>query len=148
MTSDSPQALTRRDALRGAAVLCGLSLLSLGISEAQAAAPGSTGVLLPDGRVKITPSKIPALAKVGGFTAILPVKGTPAAVRRTRTNTYIAVSLVCPHAGSLAKPEASGFTCSAHGSRFNTTGTLIDGPATTGLTRLKVVRSGKDLIIG
>ncbi|MFM8774302.1 MAG: ubiquinol-cytochrome c reductase iron-sulfur subunit [Actinomycetota bacterium] len=148
MTTDSPRALTRRDALRGAAALCGLSLLSLGISEAQAAAPGNTGVLLPDGRVKITPSSIPALAKVGGVTAILPVKGTPAAVRRTGTNTYIAVSLRCPHAGAIATPQASGFTCNAHGSRFNTTGTVTNGPATSGLTRLKVVRSGKDLIIG
>jgi len=148
MTDEQSRSLTRRDALRGAAALCGLTLLSLGISEAQAAAPGKTGVRLPDGRVKIRPSKIPALANVGGFTAILPVKGTPAAVRRTRTNTYRAVSLVCPHAGSLVKPQASGFTCSAHGSRFNMSGTLINGPATSGLTRLKVVRSGKDLIIG
>ena len=148
MSEDQSRSLTRRDALRGAAALCGLSLLSLGISEAQAAVPASTGVLLSDGRVQVTPSKVPALRKIGGVTTILPVKGEPAALRRIGKNAYAAVALRCPHAGALAQPSGSGFFCSAHGSSFDADGDRTGGPASSDLKKLRVVRSGNNLIIG
>jgi len=149
MSDDQSRSLTRRDALRGAAALCGLSLLSLGISEAQAATPAQTGVtLLPDGRVQVTPSRVAALKKVGGVISLPPVKGIPAALRRTGRNTYVAVSLRCPHAGAMTTPQPTGFFCSSHGSRFNQSGVVTQGPATSNLPKLPVTRSGSNIIVG
>ena len=151
MSEDQNRSLTRRDALRGAAALCGLTLLSLGITEAQAASPAQPGITtLPDGRVQVTPSQVAALKKVGGVVALGSVKGTPGALRRTGRNTYVAVSLRCPHAGVLTTPQSTGFVCNppGHGSRFNESGVVTQGPATSNLPKLPVTRSASNIIVG
>jgi cytochrome b6-f complex iron-sulfur subunit len=58
---------------------------------------------------------------------------------------FTALSLVCPHLGCTVDPQADGFACPCHGSRFDAQGKLVRGPAGTGLTvlRLEIAADGK-----
>ena len=84
--------LTRRDALKAAAGLCGIALVAAGASTAQAApAPSNAIKELKSGRVKVALKKVPALRKVGGVATIGNVRGVPTAVVRTGKKTYLAL---------------------------------------------------------
>jgi cytochrome b6-f complex iron-sulfur subunit len=60
---------------------------------------------------------------------------------------FVAYSAVCPHAGATVEYNAStsSFLCPAHGSTFSSTGALIQGPATRGLTKLEIEILGSTL---
>ena len=144
--TDEPRELTRRDALRGAAALCGLSLLALGITDAQADTSGVTQTR--SGQVRVSLSQYPALKKVGGAAYIGTVGDMPAAVARTGTRTYVAYSLLCPHAGVQVQKSTTGWTCPAHYSKFTSSGGYISGPAGRALFPIPCKLSGRTLIVG
>ena len=62
---------------------------------------------------------------------------------------FLAFSSVCPHAGATVeyKNNTSSFLCPAHGSTFNATGGLIQGPASRGLSKFDVEIVGTTLRI-
>ena len=88
-------------------------------------APGSVGTT-----VKV--SDYAALANVGGV-AVTTLSGTPVAIVRTATATFITLSRICPHQGSTINATSSGFKCPNHGATFNSTGTWTGGQQTTNL---------------
>jgi cytochrome b6-f complex iron-sulfur subunit len=55
-----------------------------------------------------------------------------------------AVSTVCTHLGCIVKPTASGFDCPCHGSTFAKDGSVLKGPAPTGLHWHEVRHLGGD----
>ena len=121
--------LTRRQALAAAAALCGFG----------AVAVTSTGAAQASGTLRVRLAQYPELKKVGGIARIDDtLGGTPVAVVRTGTKSYIALSLRCPHRGVEVTPRARGFVClpPGHGSVFSDTGARVSGPTPTGLTRL------------
>ncbi len=62
---------------------------------------------------------------------------------------FRALSLVCTHLGCISQREESGaFVCPCHGSRFDATGKVVEGPAPSPLRYLEVSRmpSG-DLVV-
>ena len=144
--TDEPTPLTRRDALRGAAALCGLSLLALGITDAQADTRGVEQTR--SGQVRVSLSQYPALKKVGGAAYIGTVGDMPAAVARTGPRTYVAYSLLCPHAGVEVDRSGPGWLCPAHGSRFTSSGGFVSGPAGRSLFPIPSRLSGRTLIVG
>ena len=119
--------ISRRDALRGAAALCGLSLLALGIPDAQADTSGVKQIR--SGQVRVQLSKYPALKKIGGAALIGTVGDAPAAVVRTGTSTYVALNLLCPHVGVTVNRSGTGWKCPAHFSTFRADGGFVNGPA-------------------
>jgi Rieske Fe-S protein len=60
---------------------------------------------------------------------------------------FVAYSSVCPHAGATVEyiASSSSFLCAAHGSTFSSSGDLVQGPATRGLTKLNLEVSGTTL---
>lgn len=72
------------------------------------------------------------LSSVGGV-ALVTLNGAPLAIVRTGTDTFIALSRVCPHEGALVTSTSTGFTCSRHGAKFGTTGTWQSGQRTSSL---------------
>jgi cytochrome b6-f complex iron-sulfur subunit len=63
---------------------------------------------------------------------------------------FLAVSSVCPHAGSRVEynNSTSSFFCAAHGSTFNATGAFVQGPpGTTGLKKLTIQITGSTLTV-
>jgi cytochrome b6-f complex iron-sulfur subunit len=68
-------------------------------------------------------------------------------VARTTSGTYIAVSLACTHQGTSVTFDASNnrFHCASHGSNFSTTGSVINGPASSPLTSYRTSLNGSSL---
>ena len=46
---------------------------------------------------------------------------------------FVALSRVCPHQGSIVNVNGSGFLCPGHGATFTATGTWTGGQRTTNL---------------
>jgi cytochrome b6-f complex iron-sulfur subunit len=58
---------------------------------------------------------------------------------------FTALSLVCPHLGCTVESQPEGFACPCHGSRFDSQGKVMRGPASQPLTvlRLETALDGK-----
>ncbi len=54
---------------------------------------------------------------------------------------FSALSLVCTHLGCTLEPDADGFACPCHNSRFDTDGKVTHGPAVKTLSSLRVKTS-------
>jgi cytochrome b6-f complex iron-sulfur subunit len=93
---------------------------------ADATAPNLTG------QATLAVGDYPALANVGG-TALVSVQGSPMAIVRTGTSTFVALSRICPHQGSIVNQSASGFLCPNHGAQFNSTGSWVGGERTSNM---------------
>ena len=70
-------------------------------------------------------------------------------VAHTKSGVYIAVSQYCTHQGVTVNYTASSnkFVCPAHGSIFESTGTVLNGPADLALKQYTVTKTGNTLVI-
>jgi thiosulfate dehydrogenase [quinone] large subunit len=82
---------------------------------------------------------------VGGSAAFTdPATGDPGLVIQQTADDFVAFDAVCPHAGCTVayQPAAQIIACPCHGSEFNPrTGAVERGPATTGLTSIRVTKA-------
>lgn len=101
---------------------------------------GNTGGI----EVDLTEPAYSALALVGGFA----YKGDIIIFRTSDTN-YMALSKICTHNQcTIAYNHSSGdLPCPCHGSKFNTSGGVINGPASTNLKSYTVKKEGNILKI-
>jgi cytochrome b6-f complex iron-sulfur subunit len=60
---------------------------------------------------------------------------------------FSALSLTCTHLGCTLEPEADGFACPCHNSRFDADGNVTHGPAVKTLSSLRVETSGDNRLI-
>ncbi|MEU7109703.1 FAD-dependent oxidoreductase [Streptomyces sp. NPDC046215] len=82
---------------------------------------------------RLRPTHVDSVAEIGpGTGALVRVDGRRCAVYREEDGTLRALSARCPHLGCLVAFNAAERTweCPCHGSRFDTDGTLLQGPAT------------------
>jgi thiosulfate dehydrogenase [quinone] large subunit len=128
---------TRRVLLGGGVALLGLVLAGAGAlfrrspSSPAAASTGGSGQSL----VKV--SDVP----VGGGTQVRdPSTGHTDWVLQLQSGHFTAFDATCPHQGCTVNfvSASAGFSCPCHGSRFDASGQLINGPATRGLTAIPV----------
>ena len=78
----------------------------------------------------------------GSATFTDPSTGDPSLVIQHTTGHFVAFDAICPHAGCTVAYQASAgiIACPCHGSEFNpANGDVIQGPATYGLTPIKVI---------
>ena len=71
-------------------------------------------------------------------------------VAQTKAGNYVAVWPFCTHQGVGLQFEAGNnnpFFCTAHGSRFSSTGAVVAGPASSALKQYTVTKTGNTLII-
>lgn len=116
--------------------VCGVAVLGAGLGSALLAddALAATGIRRKkNGQVVVTVAKVASLAPAGGRALLGTVKGTTVAVVREVDGSYAALDLACTHQGATVNPDATGWLCPAHGSRFALDGAVERGPATTGL---------------
>jgi nitrite reductase/ring-hydroxylating ferredoxin subunit len=60
---------------------------------------------------------------------------------------FTALSLFCPHLGCTLKMNPETFDCPCHGSKFNASGSLINGPANKPLQILRVEETPEGIVI-
>lgn len=109
------------------------------------AACGTSSFLSPDAPASIGASikvaDYSALSAVGGI-ALVTVSGAALAIVRTSSTTFLALSRVCPHEGSIISTYQTGFRCPRHGATFSPNGTWIGGQPTTGLHQYATTYDG------
>lgn len=90
--------------------------------------PGGPGGLV------IALAEFPELATIGGTARVDGDSGTPIGVSRIGADSFVAVSMICTHAGY--KPidiRPSGYRCPNHGAVFADDGSWVSGQRTSGL---------------
>ena len=82
------------------------------------------------------------------FQVISPKKyAYEVAVEKKQDGTYKALLLKCTHYANQLIPTGNGFTCNAHGSRFDKEGEVLKGPAAQPLKQLQVTINNQNLFI-
>lgn len=87
------------------------------------------------------PATVPELGQVGGRTIVSRGAAAPIYLERTGSAAYRALSLVCPHRGTIVNAQANGFACPNHGARFALDGTWLGGQATASLAPVGIRRN-------
>ena len=113
-----------------------------------AAATTTTTAPAPKGTAIGPATSVP----VGGSASFTdPGTGDPSLVIQHTADQFVAFDAVCPHAGCTVAYQSGAdiIACPCHGSEFNAqTGAVTLGPATSGLTPIKVVKgSNGDLYV-
>lgn len=131
----------RREFLSTSALVVFGSILAASCGDGQIG--GVAGPILPPGGVGglvVNLVDFPALATVGGTARVDAGGANPIAVTRTGASSFVALSMICPHAAF--KPiqiMAPGFKCPNHGAEFASNGTWVGGQPTGNLTQFAVV---------
>lgn len=85
----------------------------------------------------------------------IPVGGTrsakigtdPLLLAQPTAGNVVCFSAICPHQGCTVGAAAKEFDCPCHGSKFDAgTGKVLNGPAVTGLTTIRVTVSGDSVV--
>jgi cytochrome b6-f complex iron-sulfur subunit len=150
--TSSPHDLSRRSFLQLLAAGAGVAFLHgcAGSDASNEAAPGSTA------------NPIAAVAAGSGFKVAgagemkngealafrLPDQSS-GIVFVTNAGELRALSAKCTHAGCIVEWQKGDdlIKCPCHGSRFDTAGQVLGGPATKPLARFKAIRQGSDALI-
>lgn len=159
--------LARRVVLGGLAGVGGLiavGLASMFRSSSPSASPGPSGggatssdkASASDTASSTTSAGAAAIVAanavpVGGAApATDPTTGDPIYVLQLQPGAYTALDRICPHQGCEVSfiSAAAGFQCPCHLSTFDASGAVTQGPATTGLAKIPVTKSGNDILRG
>ena len=85
------------------------------------------------GVVSITIGSASPLGSVGG-AALVQTSGGMFLVARTGQSTFTALTAICTHEGcTVSGFENQTYVCPCHGSRYSTSGAVLNGPAPTSL---------------
>ena len=72
-----------------------------------------------------------------GSAALVEASGRPVLVAHTAQDTFVALAGTCTHAQCTVSGFSDGdYVCPCHGSRYNTAGVVLSGPAPRNLTQL------------
>jgi cytochrome b6-f complex iron-sulfur subunit len=142
LTHQPERSMDRKEFLASLGISAVFIAMSTCVDGCNVANPVSTAPTNVDFTLDLTAPANSALKNNGGY-----VYSNDIIVARTIAGEYVAVYSVCPHAGSTVfyDPRNNRFDCPAHGSNFATNGTLINGPANTGLTRYNTSLNGTSL---
>lgn len=131
------EGVSRRAFVSAASLAAAVAILEACGASSPTSPGGASG-----GLITVSLASYSALSAVGGVARVDGGSGTPTALVRTGASTFIALSMVCPHAGSTIGFSGSGWTCPNHGAQFATTGAWAGGQATSSLTSFTTVYDG------
>jgi thiosulfate dehydrogenase [quinone] large subunit len=116
-------------------------------SSAPTSAPPTSSGTAAGGIVLVSASRVP----VGGAVSVKdPKSGRDVYVLQLEKGRFTALDRTCPHQGCPVSFESksAGFVCPCHQSRFDATGRVTQGPATSGLAKIPVHESGSNVVRG
>lgn len=122
---------------------------STGTSPSGAAAPNLTVVAgtIAGNIVTVTIASTSPLVNVGGL-ALVQAGTTSLLVARTSATAFTALTATCTHEQCLITGgQNDRFVCPCHGSAFDTSGRVVNGPAVTALRSFATNFSGNTLTI-
>lgn len=125
-------------------VLFGGSVLLIAPTVFSSCSKASTSGTIGNSVIDLNASEFAALKTVGGFA----YSGNVFIIRTSDTN-YTALSTTCTHQGCTISYNSSSkrLVCPCHGAMFNTTGAVLQGPASTPLTIYTTTVVGTTLTI-
>ena len=146
--------MTRRELFK-AALVAGLGLVGVAGGTNGGSGEGASGSA-PPGPVAAVDSgngtmTVPGGGKLAPGTALpfqMPQSGAPALLVKTKAGQLSALSALCTHTGcTVAWNDSDGkLHCPCHGSVFDATGKVQNGPAQAPLTRFAVRVQGDDAV--
>lgn len=92
--------------------------------------------------VDLTKTEFAALKTVGGYAYTGNI-----IVIKSGESQYIALSKLCTHEGCTVNYSGTQVVCPCHNSKFDTSGSVLQGPAATSLKKYSVVVEGNTLRI-
>lgn len=126
---------SRREFLQHSLLGAVAAALTAGCGDGQIGGAGPTAPTVIDQQIGIRVADYPALGAVGGIAIVDASAANPIAVARTGPSSFVALSLICPHAGykPLTVTSGTGFRCPNHGATFDHTGKWTGGQRTRNL---------------
>ncbi len=125
---------SRRQFIAQTTLAAAAALLASACGDGEIGGVGPAAPTVIEDDLVIRIADYPALQQVGGMARVASAASNPIAVTRTGPNTFVALSLVCPHAGY--KPidiTSSGFRCPNHNAMFAADGNWVGGQRTRDL---------------
>lgn len=158
MNDDTPKPYSRKDFLRTAGstalfATLGISFMSCGsVTDSNTPQVDSSD---PDSPITISgntitidlnSSSVSSLRNSGGW---LLIREAETLVVNIDGSSYRAFTSVCTHSGCSTNWNFNGdlFTCTCHNSKFNTSGEVVQGPASRDLEEFSVEQNNDELII-
>lgn len=97
--------------------------------------------------ITVTVDAASPIATVGN-AGLLQTSSAKVLVARTAQDTFSAVTAICTHEQcTIQNFQSSTYTCSCHGSQYNTAGQVLKGPAARALQQFPSTFSGTTLTI-
>ena len=116
------------------------------LSSSAPALPSVSGTLV-NRTLSITIDASSPLAAVGGAATVQASTGTYL-IARTAQSAFTALTAVCTHEGCAVTGFANSvYVCPCHGSEFNTSGGVVQGPASSPLRQFPTTFAGNVVTI-
>jgi Rieske Fe-S protein len=134
---------------RRAVVVGGLALAACGVDASTADAGGDCSTAEPDASwVEVPLTELPGVELPGG-SALL---SKPEAllyvwVLHLADGCFTSIWSICTHGACQVAPADGGLSCPCHGSRFDLTGAVLQGPAPRALRSFPTVLRGTSVFI-
>lgn len=159
MKNDTPKPYSRKEFLRTAGSTALFATLGIGFmscgSVTDSNPPQRVDTSDPDSPITISgntitidlsSSSLSGLTTSGGWLLITEAETL---VVNIDGNSYRAFTSVCTHTGCSTSWNFNGdlFTCTCHNSKFNTSGEVVQGPASRDLAEFSTERNENELII-
>ncbi|HKG91224.1 MAG TPA: Rieske (2Fe-2S) protein [Gemmatimonadaceae bacterium] len=144
-TPQSARPLDRREFV----CLSACALAGVAVSALAGCASLVTRQVTPvDGKIELALAHYPELTEPGGSLKILPEgEVAPLYVLALDDGSYAALSPICTHLGCTVEIQGARLICPCHGSTYDRTGTVLQGPAQLPLTRLRTVLTADGVLV-